>query len=375
MHRRVARYLSLGTDPSRILERFPEWHLSVSVDPELDRLRRLVPFAERLPIVHTVDDPDIDHSGADQQRVPLVEPETTPGRTHAWYAEGYPSEGFKLLSSTRRHLGERETETGEDDTVLEVVVVSNTENTESRERAEDGYRERAEELPLSVTRREGLSPSELAAVFQSDVDLVHFVGSCDAREGLQCPDGEYFDAAKLGSVGTSAFMLNASASYQQGRALIRSGAVGGVVTKGTAVSPRVRPVGVTFARLVAVGWPLVTALRRAEKAHPQCDTHLVLGDGTLRVAGNDGRLTPTVTVESPASRGDPYSVEVVHDQPFSPGATVSWPFDDCDRLTGSGEQYEFDREELDELLQELRSPVAVDGELVWPEEVLTELYA
>jgi hypothetical protein len=374
MHRRVVEYLECPESLPDILDRFPDWHLSVSVKPTLDRLRRLVPFMQRLPVVYTEDDPDVQQSSVDRYSVPLYEPTTAPGRTHAWYADGFPTEGFKL--SWRRDatskLGAPKPETAQsvdESAAFRVVVVSNLDSTEEIDNAENGYREREQELPLSVVRKENLSPEELADVFTEDNDLIHFVGVCDPGEGLCCPGGRHFCASDLSETETSAFLLNAKSSYQQGEYLIERGATGGVVTSGTAVSQRVQPVGVTFARLVAIGWPLVTALRRAEAAHPECDTHFVVGDGTLRVAPSDALLNPTVTVEPPEGPDGPYDVDIVADQPLAPGAMEQWSFDDEARLAGSGGQYTFGREKFETLLDELRSPVSYDASLQWPDEL------
>ncbi|MEZ3114975.1 hypothetical protein RYH80_03460 [Halobaculum sp. MBLA0147] len=383
IYERLNEYLSTDTPPREILDRFPDWHHSVSVEPTLDRLRRLIPYLHHLPVVEVASHTDVESTSS----TTMVDPEHVTGRTHGWYAPHVPTEGYKLLHSSLGRFGESTVSPVSEGTPsdseaegpFQIVVVTNADpprddepfvDLSEGEEAEEHYSGRADDIPIDVKYRENASVDDLASHFERDVDLVHFVGHCDAEHGLRCPGDRYLSAGQLSEVKATTFVLNASESIQQGRALIRQGATGGVVTVGPAVTPRVGPVGVALARLLAYGWPLATALDTAEHANPECDRHVVIGDGTTQVAPNNTGLPPTVSMSPDPNGNGEFEVDVVYDQPILPGTAMWWKQrDDRRRFAGRGTEYRLDADGVRSMLGELTSPVLLDGELVWPEDV------
>lgn len=358
-----------------VLSSIPEWRFGVCVQPSLARARALVALLEHLPVVRVVTEPfptpDSSPGISDERPttldLDLVDPPQTPGRTTGWLAEGLPTTGTKLepAALTRERAPTRD---------IRIVVVQNHPDTTAEpDGAMEQYDSRESDLDIRPRFEQGLSRGELAAVFADDVDLLHYVGHCN-DDGLRCPDGR-LSVSSLDHVGTTAFFLNACDSVCEGRRLVERGAVGGVVTRRRVVTSAASRVGTVWAGLMQQGWPVVTALRRAEHAIDETDTgYLTVGDGTYVLTQNDSILPPAAAVSTPAETGSEYELSVWYDHPVEPGAShsVGQP-DEVRWLGGDGREYRVDESTVRDVVAELESPLLVDGCLCWPDDALDRL--
>lgn len=374
---RLRRYLDV-VEPATVLDEFPEWHFAVSVAPSLENVRSLLPLLDRWPVVtvaeHDGETEDVPMARDDEpmtSSITHVTPASVSGRTHGWLAPNVPTEGFVLLPDTVEPGHSVVPSGGSDEGErLEIVVASHFEEDDSEfvdttaelEAATSAFEGRDGSFEITVDRLVSPTVDELASTFESSPDLVHFIGHADADAGLSCVDGGFLPETLSGTE-TTAFFLDACETHPIGRSLIEAGATAGVVTRDIIYSLDSREVGRDWARLVARGWPVASALERAQ-APRDSDEYVAIGDGTRVIALSDAKLPPTVTVESPTDGR--YRVEIVHDQPILPGAAMSGDLNDGCRVPGDGSVHELDRRELHELLDQLDSPVTVDGSLRWP---------
>lgn len=356
--------LSAGRVP---LTEFPEWHYGISVEPTFDRLPALVDTLERLPIVRTVEGPHephepptvVDHTEPTALDTDVVEPGEAPGRTHAWLADGVPVGGVKLLPAAFESRPEPTTD-------LTVVVVDNHDDNVEATQVRQLYRGLSRGTTVSTELRRNLGVDELAAVIREEADHLHFVGHCNDA-GLDCAGSERLPVETIPVTELSSFVLNACDSVEEGKALVKRGAVAGVATTRQVFTGLAREAGRECARLLANGWPVAQAISRAEAAVVDGATgYLTVGDGTYAITSTDALVPPTVEI-STADEG--YRFTICFDQPVRVGAAQYLGLGDRPWLVGDGRTRTVDRERLEELLTDLESPVVFEGEFQWPEEV------
>ena len=323
-----------------------------------------------------------DASGRDVSNVALVDPTLGPGRTHGWLAPGVPVEGFKA-TPTAFHNRDTYLEAG-DDSLTVTVVVNDTNARQHTFETTDGpgmadereaivsqYERRAEELNLSVDLRRDLTVGELARLFESRHDLVHFVGHHD-ETGLDCRDGS-LSPATLDRSRVQTFFLNACGSYPFGATLVRKGSVAGVATFEAVSDDDAFGAGATFAALIVLGNSVNRAVALASRQTIAPKEYIVVGDGTHRVFQSDALVPSEMRLTRAADGGydgvaaDPVSRES--------GMEVNHVFGDASgyQLSGSTIHGHLSASELDELLSTRQSPVLLDGSLVWPAELRAKL--
>jgi hypothetical protein len=380
---RLARYFCV-TEPD-FEEYLPEWHFSTYAAPELDNVGSLPYLLDALSLIYlpesselrgtellerTLD--DFYRSGSHASRrsvasVDRVDPELRAGRIHAWLAGGAPIDAFKTspraYENRRRYQDRR-------GTPLSVTVVLNDEEMYDEHAAvADIYEARAADLPLSVDIQEHLTSTELAEVFASPNDFVHYIGHCDA-DGLECPDGR-FTASSLDSCETRTFFLNACGSYHEGLELIERGSVGGAVTLTKVLDRQAAKVGTAFARLLVHGFGLEPAMQLSRRRIMMGKDYAVVGDGTYTLAP-----TPDSPVVGFLEREDGtfhLSCEGLTGRRI--GDCFQPAFAEESAYHGMSTETVLDRSELIDVLSERPLPIIYDNEFHWSDDLAAELAA
>ncbi|MDS0475746.1 hypothetical protein [Natrinema sp. 1APR25-10V2] len=378
---RLERYLDV---PYETLEPYvPRWPLTAHVPAEPATVELLPFIVNELGIVRAargrspdaVPQPETASAGLvraatttrsmssspDESRfvVPAVTDEAV---EHAWFGDGIPQQASKAtVEAYRNQLAHREP--GES---IEILLVCNdVRMIDEHDLLDETYGNR-ELLPFEIRSEFGVSTERLADLLaDGGYDFVHYIGHATA-DGLQCPDGE-LDVRTLESVDVGVFFLNACRSYEQGLALTRRGAFGGVSTYADVINDHAVTAGETMARLLNRGFPLRGALEIARTNAGLGEQYLVVGDGSADIAQSDGGAPAIIdldragddlefairsysTKEFRLGTATASTLETVDDRHLSPGTT---PFS------------EVDRDSLREYLTWTELPVLVDGDLRW----------
>jgi hypothetical protein len=374
---RLARYFGVQGDLDAAL---PEWHFSTYLAPEERNVSALPYLLDALSLVYlpesselrgtellerTLD--DFYRSGgevASTSAMNVVSPELQAGRVHAWLAPGAPIDAFK----TTRRAYENRRQYRDRGTPLSVAVVLNDDAmAEEHQAVSDIYRDRAADLPLSVTVDEHLTREELADTFARPNDFVHYIGHCDER-GLKCADG-HLATDSLEQVRTRTFFLNACGSYDEGLSLVDAGAVGGAVTLTKVLDRQAATVGTAFARLLVNGFGLEPAMQLSRRRIMMGKDYVVVGDGTYTLAPTAG--TPVVGWLSDADGAFELTCESLTGR--RNGTTFRPPFGDERVLHGDAARTTLDRESLRAVLSDASLPVIYENEFYWSDDLAARL--
>ena len=382
---RLATYLELPH--GAIEQRLPDWHLATYVEPTTDELGSLPYLLDRLSLIYSPETSELDgselverslddfyrgaggHNAGQVATVDIVKPELRESRAHGWLAEGTPIDVFKCVPAAftnRFDYFDREGET------IDINVVLNDDEMEN-EHADVAaiYQSRSDEVPINVSIHDRLSCAELARVFESDTDFVHYIGHCE-EHGLRCPDG-YLSASSLDACNAQTFFLNACGSYYEGIELIERGSVAGAITFSQVLNDHAVKVGSTFARLLVHGFGFERALQLARRRIMMGKDYAVVGDGTHTLAQNENRLPTTLRLE-PAENG---RFLLSYDQ-FSTRHTGSFyrPFLDqaqFSHLCGNEAEFVLEPPDLIEFLSRADAPVIYDGDVTWSSDLAAVL--
>ena len=196
----------------------------------------------------------------------------------AWFGKGAPVDASKaMLEAFYNQIGRKPS-----DGDIDITVVCNaSEMGEEGSLVNEVYGSR-EELPFDVAVFNELTVQELRTVIEGETDFLHYIGHIDGG-GFECTDGR-LDVWTIESTGVESFFLNACTSYDQGRALIKAGSIGGVVTLEDVINSGAQRVGKSLARLLNCGFPLRPALDIAKSQSIMGGHYLVVGDGSVDVA-------------------------------------------------------------------------------------------
>ncbi|MFC6724183.1 hypothetical protein ACFQE1_07300 [Halobium palmae] len=367
----------------RVDDELPEWHLSMYVDPSYDHVEVLPYLLASLPNVFLArSDPlpggerlsrSLDDfyrtSGDDTVAVDLVKPRLGPGRVHGWLAEGAPIDVFKSVPAAypnQRKYGGR----GEEQ-ISVVAVLNDSEMVGEHGEAARIYRERATDLDLDIAVRERLSTAELARVFESSHDLVHYIGHCE-ESGLRCPDGN-LSMSSLGESNAQTFFLNACGSFHEGVALVEKGSVAGGVTFNKVLDADAARVGTGFARLLMHGFCLERALDLARRRIMMGKDYTVVGDGTHVLTQSENFIPVTIRLQSRPDGLYDAEVEAFSSTKFGGYYQPHVASSDRSHLHGNSVQFTLDREELARVLERANAPVVYDGDLHWSESLANRL--
>lgn len=396
---RTAAYLDVPLD---VTDDVFAWHLTADIEPSIERAPLLPYLVNDLPFVRSpAPDADVasetpdpatvseffrsadidafvrstradDADGGETTDRPadadgcVVSPVDAETVGHAWVGDDYPRGASKpTIESYRRQLGRR---VGED-TVIDVTVVCN--DPEMREEAADLYGFR-DMIDFDIETCFDLSVAETRALLETDTDFLHFIGHI-TEAGIRCHDG-ILDARGLDAVGADAFILNGCRSYAQGMALVEAGALGGVVTLADVYDHVATTVGRSVARLLDAGFDLYGALHVATESVAVDSPYTIVGNGgvtlcqypfgspKIAVIDTDDLGTETVTV----------SIRNYITRNVGPGIfTTSFLSDSAERYLSSPSDHFFEvpYERLDDVLSSGRSPILVDGDLRWSDEL------
>ncbi|WP_226010091.1 hypothetical protein [Halomicrobium salinisoli] len=370
---RLARYLEVPDED--LSSSLPDWHLSTYAAPEPDRVPCLPHLLDRLSLIYLPAASELEATDLLDEtltdayltrghcaRSTVLKPEPGAGRVSAWLAPGTPIDAFK--ASARAYENRSRARTGGADELRVAVVLNEAEMRDERATVADVYDEGAAGLPIDVTVHEELTRSELAGVFETEHDFVHYIGHCE-DDGLRCADGT-LDVADLDAVRTPTFFLNACGSYEQGLELIDNGAVAGAATLKTVLDRQAATVGTAFARLLTHGFSIQRALDLARRRIMMGKDYATVGDGTFALL--PGQRQPVVARLETADEGYRLSCDVLTVR--SNGARYALPFDDGATLNGTRTERVLSEGELREALADASLPVVHEGDLKWSDEIV-----
>lgn len=286
--------------------------------------------------------------------------------SQTWIGDGFAIGAAK--ASTQSYLRRLESHV-KDSSRISINVVVNDECMADEATVSDIYGAR-DHLNFNIQVQQNLETGELAEVFETDTDFVHYVGHVDP-EGFDCADG-YLHADQLGTVGADTFVLNACASYEQGQLLVDRGAIAGVVTLEDVINSLATKVGKKIARLLNYGFPIGSATGLIQETIFTGSNYVVVGDSNASLAQSNVAV-PNVTRVS--LRGDglfDVSVETFASWNFDIGS-MHRPFIEgceCDYIVpGELDTWRVDDEALDEYLDRYTLPVIGQGNLFWSDQI------
>ncbi|OVE85879.1 hypothetical protein [Natronolimnobius baerhuensis] len=311
---RLERYLEVPYD---LLEpHVPRWPLTAHVDAEPETAE-IVPFivnelgiirtssgqhVETAPPVESTPQSQIVRS-ASSSRTPASEvtelgpsvivPDVTDEAVeHAWFSDGVPQNASKATLEAYRNQLTRDERTES----IEILLVCNDARMLAEHDLLDETYGNRDALPFEIDSAFGVDTDQLASLLaDGGYDFLHYIGHA-TEDGLRCPDGD-LDVRTLESVDLGVFFLNACRSYEQGLALTRRGAFGGVSTYADVPNEEAVDAGETMARLLNRGFPLRGALEIAREHSRLGDQYLIVGDGSTDIAQSDGGAPMVIELE------------------------------------------------------------------------------
>lgn len=382
-------YLSVPFD---VLEpHMLDWHLTTDITPVVENVSALPYFAHELSLLRTPDDLQAESTkpkmGAideftrspadsddfsrstndgvewDDDQMFQVDPVETV--EHAWVGDGYPINANKV---TLESLHRQADLTPPDDSAIEVHVVCNDQRMAEENVVSEFYGVR-DIVNYDVSIHNDVTTSELADLFVSSSDFLHYIGHVD-KEGFRCRDG-FLDAESLDSVGVKAFLLNACRSYKQGATLVEKGSRGGVVTLAEVVDSAATKVGRALARLLNSGFSLRSALSIAKGEVLVSNEYMTIGDGGLTLCQSESGGPVKFQIQKAE---DEYLISH-YSYPSSAyrlGSLATFIADDTTQYLVSGllGTFQVTKEELESILDSELIPVEIDDELHWSTEII-----
>jgi hypothetical protein len=372
---RFERYLDAPFE--RVTDDLPDWHVAMYVEPGPEYVEVLPFLLHNLPTIYPAESEPLEQNERlsrslddfyrgrrqvnDPPSVELVKPNLATGRMHGWLADGAPIDVFKSIPSAYEnrfdYLG-RST-----DPISVVAVLNDPEMSDEHADAAAIYRQRGEELDIDISVREHLSREELAGVFESPHDFVHYIGHCEA-DGLRCADGNLAVSSLSGS-NTQVFFLNACGSFNEGVELIEQGSVAGAVTFNKVLDSQAARVGTTFARLLIHGFSIEHALQLARRRIMMGKDYTVVGDGTHTLTQSDNVTPSNVTLERRSDGTFALEYDVYSPEFFGSSYRCRGFGDGEHRLVGNPTETVLTREELLGFLETADTSVVFDGDIHW----------
>lgn len=385
---------SLDVPFAAIEEHIPEWKLTTHVEPVATSVETLPFLVNDLAVIRT---PNSQSAAASREETPApialpagiaegdgftrstsantqsqtvgdvsyVEPEVTESLEQAWVGDGTPIGASKATTAAYHNRLVRTPNEGD---IAITVVCNDTEMDDERGLIDDVYGDRSD-LPFSMTVRHDLTTAELRDVLATPADFLHYIGHID-RDGFACMDGK-LDATTLDSVAVDAFLLNACQSYEQGMALIDTGAIGGIVTLTDVINSGAVRIGQMLAHLLNCGFPLRPALELARGQSFVGGQYLVIGDGGLAITQVDGGTPHLYEIES-QEESFRVGIETFPTTQLGMGTLIVPGIEHNERYYLSSntiETFELSVDELEQLITRENAPVRIDGKLCWTNEV------
>ncbi|WP_128476174.1 hypothetical protein [Halorussus pelagicus] len=393
----VREYLAVPFD---VLEpHILDWHLTTDIVPAAENVAALPHFAHELSLLRTPGDPDLGSpkptmeeveeftraavasgdftrsasdsppSGgefarsagndweSDDEMFQLEPVETV---EHAWVGDGYPIDANKVTIDSLHREAER---TPPDEATIEVHVVCNDSRMAEENVVREFYGTR-DRLSYDVSFHEETTVAELATLFESSADFLHYIGHVD-EEGFRCRDG-FLDADSLDSVGVEAFVLNACKSYEQGAKLVEKGSRGGVVTLAEVVHSAATKVGRALARLLNSGFTLRSALSIAKMEIEVSMEYITVGHGGLTLCEGENGAPVRFDLRRD---GDEFLVDYYSyiNESYRLGSLAVFIAESSMRHLPSGPRgtFRMTEEELKLILETDFAPIKMNGEIYW----------
>jgi hypothetical protein len=381
--------------PFETLEPYvPDWHLTTDVVPTAENLLPLPYVVDELSLLRTprttdaasveptpesfdaftrtpgtavVVDGDFTRSASDEwdwADDEMFQVDAADTVEHAWVGSGYPVGANKVtLESLRRRVDHAPP----DDSALTVHVVCNDSAMADENVVGELYGLR-DLVTFDVSIHERTTADELATLFETSADFLHYIGHVD-DEGFLCADG-YLDARSLDDVNVDAFLLNACRSYQQGEMLVEKGSRGGVVTLAEVVNSSATKIGRALARLLSCGFSLRTALGLAKEGVLVSVEYVTVGDGRLTLCQSESGVPTMFEIRREEDR---YLLEhhTFTTANYGMGSMMSSILEDSSTrylVSSSRPTFEMSAEEIDDALDLELHPVKMDGRLRWSDD-------
>jgi len=384
MSKRLKAYLDVPFDD--VAECFPEWPLAVSMDSKVDNIPALPHLLDRLSLIFPPESKPIDERtiverslndfrrsstndrcNTDDHRTEKIVPELRYGNVHGWMADGLPVDAFKCppeaFSNRLDYLDQSHP--------FSVAVILNDVDMDAEfSKVVTTYQSRADTFSIDVDVMYKLCTDELATLFRSSYDFVHYIGHCDP-EGLRCHDG-HLSVSDIPEVSVQSFFLNACRSYEEGLDLIRRGSVAGAVTIGDVLDEQARKVGTTFARLMGRGYSIEQSLRLSRARAIMNRQYGVVGDGTHVLT--QGISSPPPILSLKKTTGGHYLLSSNCNSPNFHGSIYRLKTAPKPLILGNQTPHAVTERELKAVLRESEEPVIYNDKLYWSDELLEELF-
>lgn len=372
----------MGVDFESIADQFPQWPLSISIQPTVENITTLSHLSYCLSFIFPAESELLDEQTAVKRSLgdfyrsltdkssssgignrEIIDPKNRVGTLHGWIAEGIPLDAFKGLPcafSNRIH-------SEMDFSSRSVAVVLNDSDMDAEfVDVANAYRDLESVRSIDVNQSSRLTTGELAELFRESYDIIHYIGHCDI-EGLQCADG-HFSLDSLSTIETRTAFLNACGSYNEGLNFIRRGGIACGVTIGDVLEDQARRVGETFARLLGRGFGFAFSLLLARRRAIMNRQYAVIGDGT-NVLSQGETNDPTALHVSKTSSGK-YRIRPNLSSPTIHGS-IKFPFHDTTPvLLGNDTSQSIPKEAFGEMLRNTDQPIIYNEQFYWPDEFL-----
>lgn len=382
---RVVRYLDVPVET--VSDLVPTWYLSTHLSPKLTSAKSLPYAANALSIIRVERGEPIDsqpelepgsgpftrstttRSPSNGSDSPLestyVRVSDTDTLERAWVGDGRAINANDLyLTGVKNRFASEST--GDP---ITIGVVCNDERMVA-EVDSNLYGDR-EELPFDVAIHANLTREDLRVLLESDLDFFHYIGHVE-QGGFVCRDGT-LDANDIDTVGVDTFLLNGCQSYDQGRAVIDAGGVGGIVTHGDVDNTSATAVGRLVAGLLNAGHSLRSALSVVGRRHLVIGRYSVIGDGAVQIAQSESGTPNLLEIKrAPDNEGYEVLIATYPTLGTAMGSCYTPYASSVDRYFLAGGELPplfLSLPEVVDLLALERVPTIIDGEFWWSTDV------
>ena len=381
---RLAEYLA--TPFEEFSDSFPDWPLTISIDPTWDHAPALPYIAHRLGLVVPPTPRAIDKRSFIQQSISarirsesanssvlsldganIIDPGESTGQMQGWMAEGIAVNAFNTTSAAFANRA-RFLSTSRP---LSILVVLNDRTMSSEfSSVQETYSERIDLSESDVRIYEDISSGLLAEMLEEPFDFLHFIGHCDS-EGILCSDG-YLSPRELSICNVQTFFLNACRSYQIGRELVQMGSVAGAVTVSDVLDAQAMKVGSTFAWLICSGHSIERSLWMSRVQAILNRQYTVVGDGTHTLVASESTI-PTI-MQASKEDADRYQIRLISSSPDHHGGIFQTQTRPKPVLGGNENEHVISDERFEGLLSTSKQPCIYNDKFYWPDELLDELF-
>lgn len=379
----------------RIAEHVPNWELCTYVDPDPDWIPVVPHLVDDLAVIKTTDSLHVESMPESAAAEAVLETQTAAATTffrgsdgggtatagdggavsvpdgsfleQSWAGSGCPVGASKTVMDAYQNQLEREPTDGP----IQVAVVCNDQRMRDEVAGIDNYGVEGThvDFEFDVTVYDDLSTGALATLLEhQEIDFFHYIGHAEPA-GIECRDG-LLDIGSLGSVALDSFLLNACDSYEQGKALIKNGAVGGFVTINEVPNDLAFEVGRFLARLLNAGFTLRSSINIVRDEYLLGDRYIIVGDGGASVSAHYRIGTPAYKVQRD---GDEVLVDILlygsHEGRIGSVARPHIDSADYQLIGNRSQSYRMEKDEVVELFDDVNLPIHIFGGWQWSHDV------